>query len=105
MAPTITVDCVAFCKALADETRQAILQMLLQDERCVGDIAEAFDTSQPTISHHLSILKNLGLVHSRRDGKQIYYTINKENVVECCGILMTKFAGSETNNAETEATP
>ena len=69
MAPTIEVDCVAFCKALADETRQTLLQMLLDGEQCVGDLTEAFSMSQPTISHHLSILKGLGLVSSRKDGK------------------------------------
>ena len=81
MTPTIIIDCVDFCKALADDTRQAILQMLLQGERCVSDIADAFDTSQPTISHHLGILKSLGLVNSRKEGKQVYYAINQENVV------------------------
>ena len=52
----ITIDCVEFCKALADDTRQQILVMLLEDEMCVSDIVEAFDMSQPTISHHLSVL-------------------------------------------------
>jgi ArsR family transcriptional regulator len=92
MPVTVEVDCVAFCKALADETRQAILQMLLEGERNVGDLVEAFDTSQPTISHHLNILKGLGLVSSRKEGQHVYYSINRENVVECCGMLISKFA-------------
>ena len=91
MTPTIVIGCVAFCKALADETRQAILEMLLQGEMCVSDIVETFAMSQPTISHHLGILKNLGLVSSRKEGRQVYYAINQENVVECCGMLMAKF--------------
>lgn len=92
MAPTIEIDCVAFCRALADETRQAILHMLLEGEKCVSDLTEAFSTSQPTISHHLNTLKSLGLVTSRKDGKYIYYAINQDSVIECCGMLMAKFS-------------
>jgi len=102
MSPTIVIDCVAFCKALADETRQAILRMLLQDEMCVSDIVQAFGLSQPTISHHLGILKNAGLVSSRKEGKQVYYAINRENVTECCGMLTAKFSVKEEDTgAET----
>jgi ArsR family transcriptional regulator len=82
---------VAFCKALADDTRQQILTLLMQEEMCVGDIVAAFHMSQPTISHHLGILKQSQLVTSRREGKQVYYTLNHDNVVECCGMLMSKF--------------
>lgn len=87
----MTIDCVTFCKALADDTRQQILTLLLQGEMCVSDIVEAFDMTQPTISHHLNILKQSQLVTSRKEGKQVYYAINRDNVVECCGLLMTKF--------------
>jgi ArsR family transcriptional regulator, arsenate/arsenite/antimonite-responsive transcriptional repressor len=93
MPVTVEVDCVAFCRALADETRQGILQMLLEGEKKVGELVEAFDTSQPTISHHLNILKSLGLVSSRREGKHVYYSIHRENVIECCGMLVARFEG------------
>ena len=90
--PTIEIDCVEFCKALADETRQGILQLLLsQGELCVGDIVKAFDASQPTISHHLRLLRSTGLVTTRKEGKLVYYALNQNNVSECCGMLMTKF--------------
>jgi ArsR family transcriptional regulator len=91
----ITIDCVEFCKALGDDTRQRILVMLLEDELCVSDIVEAFDMSQPTISHHLSVLKQFRLVTSRKDGKQVFYAINRDNVLECCGQLMAKFDADE----------
>ena len=93
MPVTIQVDCVAFCKALADETRQDILQMLLEGDKCVSDLVDAFATSQPTISHHLNVLKSLGLVSRRKEGKHVYYSINRDNVVECCGMLVAKFEG------------
>ncbi len=58
----------------------------------VNDIVAAFGrSSQPTISHHLKILKHGGLVDSRRAGKEILYALNEENVEECCGMLFAKF--------------
>ena len=92
---TIEIDCVEFCKALADDTRQKILVLLLEKEMNVGEVVEAFSMSQPTISHHLGILKRLGLVTSRKEGKQVIYAINRDNVVECCGQLVAKFDAQE----------
>lgn len=93
--PTIEIDCVEFCKALADETRQGILKLLQQrGELCVSDIVDAFDSSQPTISHHLRLLRNAGLVTARKQGKLVVYALDQDNVVECCGMLTTKFAPS-----------
>jgi DNA-binding transcriptional ArsR family regulator len=91
----MTVDCVEFCKALGDETRQRILEMLLEKEMSVSDIVDAFTMSQPTISHHLSILKRFSLVTSRKDGKQVFYATNRDNVVACCGQLVAKFETEE----------
>ena len=89
-------DMVAFCKALSDETRQRILEILQTGgEKCVSDLVDAFDVSQPTISHHLHFLKQANLVTSRREGKQIYYRANQENITECCGILFTKFVPTD----------
>ena len=88
MPPSIEIDCVAFCKALADDTRQTILRILLEGEKCVSDLTESFSMSQPSISHHLGILKGAGLVTSHKDGKHVYYRINRDNVVECCGTLV-----------------
>ncbi len=84
------VNCVQFCKALADDTRQQILGLLKDGEMCVSDIVAVFDMSQPTISHHLGILKQFGLVTSRKDGKRVFYAIDHDNVVECCGKLIAK---------------
>jgi ArsR family transcriptional regulator len=91
----VTIDCVEFCKALADDTRQRILVMLSEQELCVGDIVYAFDMSQPTISYHLGVLKQFHLVTSRKEGKQVFYAVNRDNVVECCGQLMAKFDALE----------
>lgn len=95
----MTIDCVEFCKALADDTRQQILVMLLDGEKCVSDIVEAFDISQPTVSHHLGILKQFKLVTSRKEGKLVFYDINRNNLVSCCGMLMAKFEAEEACEA------
>jgi ArsR family transcriptional regulator len=91
----MTIDCVEFCKALSDETRQRILEMLLEEEMSVSDIVGAFSMSQPSISHHLSVLRQFGLVTSRKEGKHVFYAINRDNVVACCGRLIAKFDAQE----------
>ena len=91
----MTIDCVEFCKALSDDTRQQILVLLLDGEKCVSDIVEMFGMSQPTISHHLNILKQFKLVTSRKEGKLVFYDINRNNVVHCCGQLMAKFEAED----------
>ena len=87
----MSISCADFCKALSDETRQAILKMLQERRMSVGEIVGAFEMSQPTISHHLNVLKNLRLVESRKAGKQVFYSIRQDRVTECCGMIMAKF--------------
>jgi ArsR family transcriptional regulator len=72
MAGTLTV---AF-KAIADPTRREILHLLRKEEMTAGDVAARFDMSKPTMSHHFSVLKEAGLVTSRREGQTIWYALN-----------------------------
>ena len=81
MSPSIEIDCVTFCKALADDTRQRILQLLLAGEQSVGQLTECFAMSQPTVSHHLGVLKGVGLVRGRKEGKHVYYAVEQNHVV------------------------
>ena len=67
--------------ALSDPTRRAVLRMLRQGSRAAGDIADAFELSKPTMSHHLRVLKGAGLVRAERQGTSIVYTL-QSNVVE-----------------------
>jgi DNA-binding transcriptional ArsR family regulator len=83
---------VTFAKALADETRQKIMELTCCRWLNVGDIAEAVAVSQPTVSHHLAVLREAGLVASRAEGKHTYYTLNQEQIVMCCDQLMRSFA-------------
>lgn len=63
-------------KALNDPTRRKILKMLQKGSHTAGDIADAFDISKPSISHHLDILKQAELIRGERDGQFIHYSIN-----------------------------
>ena len=89
------VDPVLFAKAIADETRQKIMSQCCCQWLSVNEIVEKVGFSQPTISHHLAILRDTGLVNIREEGKQTFYTLNQENIVICCGQLMLKFAPEE----------
>lgn len=63
-------------KALADPTRREILRLLRRGEMTAGEIAERFDTTKPTLSHHFAVLKDADLVTTRRDGQTIWYSLN-----------------------------
>lgn len=63
-------------KALADPTRRRILELLRAGELTAGELAEHFDMTKPSISHHLSTLKAAGLVDAERDGQSIVYSLN-----------------------------
>ena len=67
-------------KALSDETRVKILEMIYQKELCACNILEEFNITQPTLSYHMKILCESGLVNSRKDGIWTKYSIDKENL-------------------------
>jgi DNA-binding transcriptional ArsR family regulator len=63
-------------KALNDPTRRAILELLKEKDLTAGQIAEGFDMSWPSISHHLDLLKKAGLVTAQKEGQYVYYSLN-----------------------------
>ena len=86
------IDTVEFAKALADETRQKIMALCCCQQLNVTEIVEALDVAQPTVSHHLKILKNAGLVNAERHGKEIRYELNQDRLAACCGQVADNFA-------------
>jgi ArsR family transcriptional regulator, arsenate/arsenite/antimonite-responsive transcriptional repressor len=86
------INSVFFAKALADETRQQIMKLCCCRELSVNEIAEQTGVSQPTVSHHLAILRDADLVSLRSAGRQTYYTLNQERIAVCCGQLLQVFA-------------
>lgn len=63
-------------KALADPTRREIVRLLGKGELSAGVLAERFDMTKPTVSHHFAVLKEADLIVSRREGQQIMYSLN-----------------------------
>jgi len=88
----IAIDTVQFAKALADETRQKIMALCCCEWVSVNDIVAKLDVAQPTVSHHLKILKSAGLVRSRRQGKQVLYTIDQQRLARGCCQVAEEFA-------------
>jgi len=73
-------DNVSLIKALADETRLKIIDMLSCGELCACKILEHFDITQPTLSYHMKILTDSGLVNGHREGAWTHYSLNKSNI-------------------------
>ena len=63
-------------RALADPTRREILDLLRHGEMTAGALAEKFDMTKPSMSHHFTVLKEADLITSRRDGQHIWYALN-----------------------------
>jgi DNA-binding transcriptional ArsR family regulator len=81
---------VAFAKAIADETRQQIMELCCCTAMSVNELVEQMGVTQPTVSHHLAILRQAGLVTAERQGKQILYQINHATIAEnCCQVAYT----------------
>jgi ArsR family transcriptional regulator len=96
-----TINIVEFAKALADDTRQKIMKCCCCEWISVNEIVEQVgDVTQPTVSHHLAILRDAGLVNVRHEGKQTFYSLNQPRFASCCGQLVTNFI-PETEIADT----
>ncbi|MDO7877754.1 autorepressor SdpR family transcription factor [Hymenobacter sp. ASUV-10] len=78
----------ALFKALNDPTRRAILEALRAGPRTAGEIAEQFQFSKPTISHHLDLLRQADLVTSSKQGLFVTYTLNTTVLDELLGWLL-----------------
>lgn len=103
------MDVALICKALGDANRLEIVKMLSDGEKCGCKLLERFEITQPTLSHHMKILMECGLVNARKDGKWQHYSLNCETLTQfkefiegltCCGcgsnsegglLLMGKF--------------
>jgi len=69
-------------RVIADENRLRILRLLIQQEMCVCDIMERLGLSQSLVSHHLGVLKRIGLVRDRPDAQWVYYSIDPDRLAE-----------------------
>lgn len=71
-------------KAFGDPTRLKILMLLSGKELTVNDVVKKVGLSQPTVSRHLAILREAEIVIDRRAGQQVFYSLNKQNIENCC---------------------
>ncbi len=74
------IDIALICKALGDSNRLKIVKMLSGGEKCACKLLEAFEITQPTLSHHMKILTECGLVIAHKDGKWSHYLLNSETL-------------------------
>lgn len=85
-------------KALADPTRRAILKRLQDGSATAGEIAESFEISKPSLSHHFNILKAADLVRTERRGQHIVYSLNATVLQESMAMLLDVFSPEESKN-------
>jgi ArsR family transcriptional regulator len=81
-----------FTKAIADPTREKIMVFCCCRWRSVGEVADHMGVTQPTVSHHLAILREAGLVEVRPEGKHTFYRLNQTHMAACCDELKQIFA-------------
>lgn len=82
-----TTEYALLFKALSDETRLKILEMLSGTELCACNLLEEFNITQPTLSYHMKILTDSELVFGRKDGSWMRYTLNNKKVAEMAAFL------------------
>ena len=78
--PDVLSDLSEFFKVMGDNTRINLLWALEEEELCVGDLAVLLDMTKSAVSHQLRALRQSKLIRARRDGKNIYYSLNDDHV-------------------------
>ena len=86
-------------KALSDPTRREIIRLLGHGERTAGELAASFDMTKPSMSHHFAVLKEADLVISRREGQQIFYSLNTTVLEDVLARIWDLF-GTETTKGQ-----
>ncbi len=84
-----------FFKAISDPNRVKIMELLKDKELNVSEICQHFDMQQPSVSHHLNVLKNAAIVASTKRGKEVYYRLDSICIVNCCNGFQEQFVDVE----------
>jgi DNA-binding transcriptional ArsR family regulator len=88
------------CQGLADPTRILILYSLSESPRYVNELAEVLDVSQPTVSRHLKVLRDRGLVTATREGNTVHYALRDRRVIQALDLLRALMADLLAERAE-----
>ena len=89
-------------KALSDPTRREILRLLRRSDLTAGAIADNFEMSKPSVSHHLSTLKAAGLVHAERRGQEIVYSLDTTVFQDVVAYMLELFGPPEEETRDDE---
>jgi ArsR family transcriptional regulator len=84
-------DACRLMKVLSNRDRMMLLCQISQGEKCVSELEECLDIHQPTLSQQLTVLRNEELVQTRREGKQIYYSLSNEVALEVMDVLYRNY--------------
>src|SRR4051812_50224880 len=87
-------------KAFADPTRREVLRLLRGGEMTAGQLADRFDISKPSMSHHFNILKAADLIASRKDGQQVIYFLNTTVAEDLMAMFLDLFGGKASSNGQ-----
>jgi DNA-binding transcriptional ArsR family regulator len=87
-------------KALADPTRREILKILRRGEKTAGELAQRFDMTKPSMSHHFAVLKQADLIEARREGQQIYYSLNTTVAEDFLAIVWDLFSNRRSEGSK-----
>ena len=87
-------------KAMADPTRRKIIRLLSAGELNAGELAGHFNISAPSMSHHFSVLRNAGLVISRKEGQQVVYVLNTTVVQDFLAVMLDVFGKKDSGSDE-----
>ena len=82
-------------KALSDSNRLKIIDILSCGEKCACELLESFNFTQPTLSHHMKVLIDCGLINSRKDGLWNHYSLNNTNINKIMLFMMTIITDTE----------
>lgn len=86
---------VAALKVLANEDRLLLMCQLSQAEMCVSELEETLDIRQPTLSQQLGVLRNEGVVSTRREGKRVYYRVSDPRLLEMLALMYELYCPKE----------
>ena len=87
-------DSVACCRALSDDTRFRILEVLVGKETCVCELVDQLGVAQPLLSHHLKTLREAGLVRARKRGRWMFYSLDPD-VLDATAAALTQLAAED----------
>ncbi len=90
------------CKAISDPKRLLIISVLREDELRVGDIAESLGMSQPNASQHLAVLRDGGIVTTRRSGTSVYYSLRGQKILRAIDLMREFVAEDLESRAEAQ---